>query len=127
VILPLLMVFAASGVATWLPLGIAGVAFLGTGAVYLRGSADKGTIESQDRLIKAQGAEIANLTVRVATAEAKVTAVEAENNALRRSVAHVEELVTLQQTLDEHEAKANTRHSDQMTAIRSLASAVESA
>lgn len=112
------------GAWSWLPLAIAAVAFLGTAVVYLRGSADKGTIESQDRLIKAQGNEIADLNrrltnaeVKVGDAEHRVTTVESENRVLRGSVAHVEELVALQTALDSH-------HRDTMTALRSLASAV---
>ena len=97
---------------------LAVVAFLGLAFVYLRGSADKGTIESQDRLIKAQGAELLDLTRRLDNAERRVATVEAENVVLHDAVSHVEEIVRLQETLDAH-------HQDTIVALREIKRAVE--
>lgn len=89
---------------------IAIVSFVGTCVVYLRGSADKGTIESQKRLIEAQGDEIEVLTRRVTVAETRVATVEAENKTLRGAVTHVEEIVEMQATLDRN-------HSEQVAVL----------
>lgn len=97
---------------------IALVAFIGLCVVYLRGSADKGTIESQDRLIKSRGDEIEDLTRRVVAAETRVAAVEAENAILRRAVSHVEEIVELQQTMERN-------HSEQVAVLGRILVALE--
>lgn len=94
------------------------ITFIGLCFVYLRGSADKGTIESQERLIKAQGEEITDLTRRVARAEARVATVEAENSTLRKAVTHVEEIVEMQQTLDRN-------HSEQVAVLGRILVALE--
>lgn len=57
--------------------GVLVVAFL-----YLRGSADKVTVEAQGRLLETRGQEIADLQRRLAR-------VEAENEQLKLSVANV--------------------------------------
>lgn len=86
--------------------GISVVSFVGLCFVYLRGSADKGTIESQKRLIETRGVEIEDLTRRVTIAEARVAAVETENDILRRAVSHVEEIVQMQATLEQNHAES---------------------
>lgn len=86
------------------------VSFVGLCFLYLRGSADKGTIESQERLIKAQGDEIEDLTRRVTRAETRVATVEAENKTLRSAVTHVEEIVEMQATLERN-------HSEQIAVL----------
>ena len=85
--------------------GISIVSFIGLCFVYLRGSADKGTIESQARLIQTRGTEIDDLTRRVAIVEAENTALKAKNATLHDAVSHVEELVQLQHTLDDNHSE----------------------
>lgn len=102
----------------YITLAIAVVSFLGAAFVYLRGSADKGTIESQGRLIKAQADELADLTKRLTTAEARVATVEVENAVLRDAVGHGDELRALQSDLTVH-------HSESMAAWAGIRSAVE--
>lgn len=101
------------------------IAFIGLCFVYLRGSADKGTIESQERLIKARGEEIDDLTRRVAVAESRVAAVEAENKTLRGAVTHVEEIVQMQQTLERLGEAADRNHSEQVAVLGRILVALE--
>lgn len=81
---------------------IAVVSFIGVAFVYLRGSADKGTIESQGRLIKSLQEENADLIRKTTNLTERVAAVEAENGVLRSAVGHTEEVKALQSTLDVH-------------------------
>lgn len=87
---------------TYLASGLALLSFLGVAFVYLRGSADKGTIESQGRLIKSLTEENADLQTKTAKLGTRVTAVEAENLILRDAVGHTAEVRALQATLDAH-------------------------
>lgn len=59
------------------------VVFLGTAAVYLRGSRDKGTIDSLERQNAAFKEEIAGLHTQVDALQARVTHLESENAGLR--------------------------------------------
>lgn len=93
------------------------VTFVGLCFVYFRGSADKGTIESQGRQLAAQASELESYDRRLKAAEAKVAALSSENTILRGAVAHVEELVTLQNTLEHH-------HEESITVLTSIAAAV---
>jgi hypothetical protein len=99
--------------------GISIVSFIGLAFVYLRGSADKGTIESQARLIKAQGDEITDLTRRVTKAEGEVSTVKTENQVLRDAVSHIDEVRQLQTTLDTHHTESMEAWGDILTAIKS--------
>lgn len=89
------------------------LAVLGVVVIYLRGSSNKGIQESQARLIESRGEEIEDLTRRVTTLEGEKQSLQAENlaqkgqiGALQRSVAHVEELVQIKETLDQHHAES---------------------
>lgn len=89
------------------------LAVLGVVVIYLRGSANKGIQQSQATLIESRGKEIDDLTRRVTRLETEKAALQVENTAqkgeieaLRRSVAHVEELVQIKETLDEHHAES---------------------
>lgn len=103
-------------------LGVGGaitlITFVGLCFVYLRGSADKGTIESQKRLVEAQEAELTNVKRRLGEAGTRVGTLESENQILRRAVAHVEELVQLQESQDRH-------HSEQVAILTSILTTLE--
>jgi hypothetical protein len=105
---------AAAGIVAGL---LALVSFIGLCFVYFRGSADKGTIESQRRQLETQATELETYSVRLTKAETRVTSVESENRILRSAVAHVEELVTLQNTLEHH-------HEESITVLTAIAAAV---
>lgn len=96
---------------------LAVVSFVGLCFVYFRGSADKGTIESQRRQLEAQASELESYSRRLTSAETDLAAVKSENKILRGAVAHVEELVTLQTTLEHH-------HEESITALTAIAAAV---
>lgn len=93
--------------------GLALLAAMGFVFVYLRGSTEKGIRESQATLIESRGAEITDLERRVTRIEGEKRALQAENtaqkgqiDALQRSVAHVEELVQIKETLEQHHAES---------------------
>lgn len=97
----------------WLSRVGGAIAILGVIVIYLRGSNAKGIQESQATLIESRGEEIEDLTRRVTRLETEKRALQAENaaqkgeiDALRRSVAHVEELIQIKETLDEHHAES---------------------
>lgn len=104
----------------YLSAAIAVVSFLGVAAVYLRGSADKGTIESQERRLKSQGEEISDLTRRLGIAEENAKTALSENAVLRDAVSHVDEVRNLQTTLDVH-------HEESIAVLNKIADAVEAA
>jgi hypothetical protein len=112
-------------VISYIGIGITLITFMGLAFVYLRGSADKGTIESQDRLIKAQGAELADLDRRVKAAEARVSTVEAANAVLRDAVGHTEEIRVLQTTADNLQISINQHHTGAMEALARVVTAIE--
>lgn len=85
----------------WIGTAIGVVAFLGAVAVFLRGSADKGTIESQARSITALNAELGITNVRCDKLDTRVNALENENEVLRAAVSHSEEIRQLQTDLSE--------------------------
>jgi hypothetical protein len=105
---------------TYLTAGVSLLAFLGVAFVYLRGSADKGTIESQGRLIESLTAENADLRTKTDRLSTRVTAVEAENLVLRDAVGHTEEVRALQITLDSHHQESIQAWDRMTTALERL-------
>lgn len=101
------------------------IAMVGFCWVYFRGSADKATIESQDRLISSRGRETEDLTRRLGSAEARVTALESENAVLRNAVSHVEELVQLQDSLQQLRESSDSNHSESIAALGQILVALE--
>jgi septal ring factor EnvC (AmiA/AmiB activator) len=86
---------------TWLGASITIVLFLGSVAVFLRGSADKGTIESQARQIAALSGELALTNTKCDKLDTRVQALENENEVLRAAVSHSEEVRQLQIDVNE--------------------------
>lgn len=74
---------------------------LGLIAQFLRRSADKGTIESQDRSIAALTSELLITNNRCDKLDTRVRALENENEVLRAAVSHSEEIRQLQADVNE--------------------------
>lgn len=82
--------------------GIIGlVGFLGVVAVFLRGSADKGTMESQQRSITALETELGIEKDKTTRLEASLKACHAKVEALSLLNSHSVEIEKLQATADE--------------------------
>lgn len=94
------------------------VSFVGLCVVYFRGSADKGTMASQARLIDTRGAEIADLERRVLRVETENTSLRDQNNVLKDAVTHVEELIQLKETLDHHHSESTNAWTQILGAIK---------
>jgi hypothetical protein len=77
------------------------VSFLGAVVVFLRGSADKGTIESLTRSNDALKVELSLCNAKCDKLETRVKALENENEVLRAAVTHVEEIRQLQIDVNE--------------------------
>lgn len=112
--------------------GITLITFIGLCVVYLRGSADKGTIESQKRLIESRGVEIGDLTRRLGESDNKVeslttrvTTLEGENNVLRSAVGHTEEIRILQATTDALQGTIEEHHNQSLDAWNRMIVAIE--
>ena len=84
-------------VLSWLPNAIAAVAFLGAVAVYLRGSRDKGTIESLERSITALEAEREIQARKIRELQIEVTRLDQANRVLE-NVANSGEVIAAFQT-----------------------------
>lgn len=95
-----------SGVLTWLPVLIGIVIFLGAAAVYLKGSKDKGTIETLSRNNDALMERVALLEKSEAELKARVTVVENENTVLRGLANSSAEIAALSESLSEHHTQA---------------------
>jgi peptidoglycan hydrolase CwlO-like protein len=74
---------------------------LGVVVNFLRSSADKGTIESQERSITALTTELMLCNSKCDKLETRVRAVENENEVLRAQVSHIEEIRQLQADMTE--------------------------
>lgn len=91
-------------------LGLIGiVSFLGASAIYLRGSADKGTIVSLTNSIAALKTEnelheekIARQEVHMTAQDGRLNLLEQENNTLREIVTQKREIAVLTKMLDDH-------------------------
>lgn len=103
------------------------IAIVGFGWVYLRGSADKATIASQEKLIESRGNEITDLERRVTTVEGENKSLKGENAALTKAVAHVEELVELKQTLEQMRDAFDSHQSEQTAILGRILVALEAA
>lgn len=79
---------------------IAAVAFIAIAAVYLRGSSDKGTMESQKRSIEALSTEVGIEKAKRIDLEHRVGTLEIENAALKNTVQHLPELERIESKLD---------------------------
>lgn len=108
----------------YVTLAIAVVAFLGTAAVFLRGSADKGTITSLTSALAAVKEEMAardleharqsaekNTRIKALeeaneTKEQRIFGLGREMAALRNTVTQAAEIARLQETLDAHHNEA---------------------
>ena len=108
----------------YLTLGIAIVAFLGTAAAFLRGSADKGTITSlenalgglreemnvqqlkHERESAEKNARIKSLEDTKASQAQQIHSLGRELHALRNTVTQAAEIAHLQETLDNHHLQA---------------------
>lgn len=113
-----------SNIASYITLGIAVVAFLGSAAVFLRGSADKGTITSlknaldglqeefdvtklkHERESAEKDARIRSLEETKASQEQRIHGLGRELAVLRNTVTQAEEIRHLQETLDNHHTQA---------------------
>ena len=121
-----------SNIASYITLGIAVVAFLGSAAVFLRGSADKGTITSLESALGAlkeemaardivharesaeKDARIRSLEETKASQEQRIHGLGRELAVLRNTVTQEPEIRHLQETLDQHHLQAM----GQMDALR---------
>lgn len=72
------------------------ISFIGLAFVFLRGSADKGTMESQDRSIKALTTELGIERTKRLALEHEVEVCKAELGVWKASVQHLPELAVLQ-------------------------------
>ncbi len=79
---------------------IAAVSFIGIAFVYLRGSSDKGTMESQKRSIEALSTELGIEKNKRVELERRVSHLEVENEALKTAVLHLPELERIEGKLD---------------------------
>jgi hypothetical protein len=79
---------------------IAVVSFVGLCAVYLRGSSDKGTMESQKRSIEALTTELGIEKAKRVDLEHRVGTLEIENTALKNTVQHLPELERIEVKVD---------------------------
>lgn len=80
------------------------VSFIGLAFVFLRGSADKGTMESQDRSIAALTTELGIEREKRIQLQHQVEVCEAEIAVWKASVQHLPELATLQTSVDRNSA-----------------------
>lgn len=82
-------------------LAIAAVSFIGSAFVYLRGSSDKGTMESQKRSIDALSTELKIEQDKRVALEIRVAKLETENAELKELVHHLPELERIEAKLDD--------------------------
>ena len=80
---------------------IAAVSFIGIAFVYLRGSSDKGTMESQKRSIEALTTELVIEKNKREALEFRVLKLENENAELRELVLHLPELERIEAKVDQ--------------------------
>lgn len=91
---------------TWLPLLITTVVFLGAASVYLKGSRDKGTIETLSRNNDALQERVVLLERSETELKTRVSALEGENEVLKGVVTSSTEIAALQVALDLHHKQA---------------------
>jgi hypothetical protein len=105
-----------SSVLAWLPTLIGIVIFLGAAAVYLKGSKDKGTIETLSKNNEALTERVLILERSESELKVKVEALEVKNTVLEGVATSAEAIGNLHRALDEHNEKALTAlaliHSD---------------
>lgn len=95
-----------SSVLTWLPVAISVVIFLGAATVYLRGSKDKGTIQTLSRNNEALSERVGILEKDNTDLHVRVDGLARENETLRSVVTSREEIAALRNALDTHHAAA---------------------
>lgn len=109
----------------WILASVGLLVFLGATAQYLRGSADKGTITSlkdsvsalqtENGIIKAGRAED---QAKLAAVSERLAKVEAENQMLRELGSQAVEIKHLQETVDAHDRKANSKLDKILEAVK---------
>lgn len=80
---------------------IAAISFIGIAFVYLRGSSDKGTMESQKRSLEALTTELGIERNKRIALEARVALLEADNSRLETLVQHLPELERIEMKVDQ--------------------------
>ena len=95
-----------SGIFAWLPTAVAVVIFLGAATVYLRGSKDKGTIETLERNNAALTERVTILETSVKEKGDRIEILEREKDVLQSVANSSEEIADLRMALDNHHAQA---------------------
>lgn len=94
------------------------VLFLGSVAIFLRGSADKGTITSLQNSVSALQTEVNVYKTKVEEQETRLVALEKENTTLRTFVTQKDEIAQLHGLLDAH-------HRETIESLKRLETAVD--
>lgn len=92
-----------SSIAAWISLSIAVILFLGSAAVYLRGSRDKGTIDALERNNKALTDRVTILEADAVKSNARIEALERENATLLSQRPSAEAIEDMRQKLHQHD------------------------